>query len=87
MEIKEVLEKAKKELVSATGFKSPAAIGARKEGTKWIVTVEIVEKTSIPEGMDILGTYEVRMSEGGKLLGYERKSLRKRMDTGVSAEE
>lgn len=87
MEIKEILEKAKKELASLTGFKSPACIGIKREGTKWIVNIEIIEKTSIPESMDILGTYEVNMSDTGKIHGYKRIGLRKRMDTGVSIEE
>ncbi|MBU4370215.1 gas vesicle protein [Patescibacteria group bacterium] len=87
METKEILEKAKKELISLTGFKSPAAIGLKKEGIKWIATIEIVEKVSIPEGMDILGTYEVTMSDAGKIHGYKRIGLRKRMDTGIGGEE
>jgi len=81
MEPKELIEKAKKELANLTGFKEPAGIGLKKGDEGWIVTVEIVEKKSIPEGMDILGTYEVRMDEKGEILDYERKELRKRMDT------
>lgn len=86
METKELLEKAKKELTSLTGFKSPAAIGLRKEGAKWIATIEIVEKISIPEGMDILGSYEVSLDAKGNILSYERKDLRKRQDTEIGRE-
>ena len=81
MEPKEFIEKAKKQLADLTGFTSPAGVGLRKEKEGYIVTVEVVEKKSIPEGMDILGTYEVRLDTKGSLLGYERKELRKRTDT------
>ncbi len=87
MEPKELIDKAKKQLADVTGFSSPAGIGLKKEKEGWVVTVEIVEKKSIPEGMDVLGTYEVRLDAKGDLLGYERKDLRKRMDTEFSREE
>jgi len=38
------------------------------------------------KGMDILGTYEVRLNAKGDIVGYERKELRKRIDTGVKEE-
>ncbi len=81
MEPKEFIESAKKQLAELTGFKEPAGIGLKKEKEGWVVTCEIVEKKSIPEGMDILGTYEVRLDEKGNLLGYEKTAMRKKMDT------
>lgn len=87
MEPKELIEKAKKQLADLTGFASPAGIGLKKWKEGWVVTVEIVEKKSIPEGMDILGTYEVRLNAKGDLLDYERKELRKRTDTEISQGE
>lgn len=86
MATKDLLEKAKKELADLTGFKFPSAIGFKKEGNDWIATIEVVEKESIPDGMDILGTYEVRVDESGKILGYERTDLRKRVDTALNKE-
>jgi hypothetical protein len=56
--------------------------GVAKEKEGWKVTIEMVEKKSIPDGMDILGLYEVWVDEKGEILGFERKKLRKRMDTG-----
>lgn len=87
MEPKELIEKAKKQLADLTGFASPAGTGLRKEKEGWIVTVEIVEKKSIPDGMDLLGTYEVRMDLKGNVFGYERKTLRKRIDTFYGGEQ
>ena len=86
MATKDILEKAKKELADLTGFKSPSAIGFKEEGNELIATIEVIEKESIPDGMDILGTYEVRVDQVGKILGYERTDLRKRVDTALNKE-
>lgn len=81
MSMKETAEKAKKELVELTGFKSPSLVGVKKEGGGWIFSIELVEKNSIPEGMDILGLYEVKIDSAGDVASYERKSSRRRTDT------
>jgi len=79
--IKEIIEKAKKELATVTGFSSPSAIGFKKKDGGWLVTIQIMEKKSIPEGMDILGVYEVATDNEGNILGYERNKIRRRGDT------
>ncbi|GEM_PF-377957 len=84
MATKDILEKAKKELADVTGFKSPSAIGFKQEGNDLVATIEVIEKTSIPDGMDVLGTYEVRVDQSGKIISYERTDLRKRGDTTFS---
>ena len=81
MEPKEIIEKARKQLADLTGFKEPAGIGLKKEKEGWMITVEIIEKKSIPEGMDIIGTYDVHVDPKGELLGYEKIAMRKRMNT------
>lgn len=86
MATKDILEKAKKELADLTGFKAPSAIGFKKEGNELIATIEVIEKESIPDGMDVLGTYEVRVDESGKIISYERTDLRKRVDTALNKE-
>ena len=78
---KELIEKAKKQLAELTGFKEPAGVGLKKEKEGWVVTVEMVEKKSIPEGMDVIGIYEVKVDEGGEILGYEKIAMRKKADT------
>jgi len=83
MEPKELIEKAKKQLAELTGFKEPAGVGLRKEKEGWVVTIEIIEKKSIPEGMNVIGTYEVKVDGKGEILGYEKIAMRKKMDTGA----
>ena len=86
MATKDILEKAKKELADLTGFKSPSAIGFKKDGNDLVATIEVIEKESIPDGMDVLGTYEVRVDQDGKIIGYDRTDLRKRVDTTINRE-
>lgn len=81
MELKTIVEKAKKQLADLTGFTSPVGTGIKKEKEGWLVAIEITEKKSIPEGMDILGAYEVHLDAKGDLISYKRKALRKRTDT------
>lgn len=78
--IKDIIEKAKKELAELTGFSSPSGIGATKKNGGWVVTIQVMEKKSIPDGMDVLGIYEVETDREGNLLGYERKEIRRRSD-------
>ena len=87
MEIKDIIEKAKTALADLTGFKTPRGIGAKKAGKEWIVRVEITEKSSIPEAMDVLGIYDVHLDDEGNVLNYERKGLKKRGDTEARIEE
>lgn len=80
MEPKEIIEKAKKQLADLTGFENPAGVGLRKEEEDFVVTVEIIEKKAIPDGMNVLGVYDVRLNTNGDLQAYEKISMRKKMD-------
>ena len=55
--------------------------GLSKDDGKWLVTVELIERKSIPDAQDLMGGYEVTIDEEGSVLGFERKTLRKRGDT------
>lgn len=76
-----LIEKARKELSSLTGLKTSSTVGATKDEKGWHISVEMLEKKSIPDQMDILALYEALLDEEGNLLGFERKSMRKRMET------
>ena len=78
----ELAEKAKARLERVTGLKASSVTGvAQEEGGHWMVTLEMLEKKSIPDSMDILGTYEVKIDEESNVLDFARTRLRRRGDT------
>ncbi len=85
--IKEAVENAKLQLKELTGFEAVSVTSIKKDGEEWVIAVEMLEKKGIPDRMDILGLYEVRMDNTGGLLSYDRKGLRKRGDTGTQEVE
>lgn len=79
--VSSITNHAREELSALTGLAPSTVLGIVKEGEDWLVTLEMVEKKSIPDAMDVLGTYEVRLNADGELLTFNRISLRKRGDT------
>jgi len=76
-----LIEKARKELSKLTGLATSSTVGVSKDEKGWNISIEMVEKRSIPDQMDILALYEVVLDEDGNLLNFERKSMRRRMDS------
>jgi len=79
--IGEVIEKARSELHKLTGLEISSTLGAARDEDGWKVTVDLIEKHSIPDGMDILATYESKLDPDGNMLEFNRVRLRKRIDT------
>lgn len=75
-----LVEKASRELSEITGLDHSTTVGIDRDNSNWKVTLELVEKHSIPDQMDILGIYEIFFDEDGNLVSFKRKGLRKRMD-------
>ena len=79
--MQELIEKAREELGKITGLELSTTLGAVKEEKGWKVTLEMVEKHSIPDQMDILAIYEVFLGDDGNVIEFNRARLRKRVDT------
>jgi hypothetical protein len=47
---------------------------------EWKVTVEVLERKTIPDSQDLLGRYEIRLNKNGELIGWTQKVIRKRSD-------
>lgn len=77
----EIVKRARSELNALTGLDIASTIRAEKEGAEWLVSLEVVEKHSIPESMDILAAYETRLGEEGNMVEFHRTSMRRRIDT------
>ncbi len=77
----DVIQNARREINLLTGLDVSSTVGAEKNGDEWLVKMEVVEKHSIPEGMDILATYEMRLDMNGNIIDFKRTRMRKRVDT------
>lgn len=87
MELKEIMERAKKELQSVTNLEISSVVGAsRIEDDGWQVTIELIERKAIPDAADLLGLYEVRLDDDGHMVNFERKKVRHRMDVEAASE-
>lgn len=83
----EIVEAARSDLASLTGLELGSTLAANREGEGWRVTIEGVEKHSLPDGMDILAAYDVVLDDEGNVAGFKRTGLRKRIDTAVAIAE
>jgi len=87
MEVKEISERAKKELKAVMGLEVSSITGVSKvKDDGWQVTVELIERKAIPDTQDLLGLYEVRLDEDGHLISFDRKKVRHRMDIEETSE-
>lgn len=78
MELKAILEKAKRELVAVTGLKPETVVQTFKDDQGWHVRVEMLEMSRIPPATDVLGEYEAILDGNGAMLRFERKRTRLR---------
>jgi len=81
MNTSEVIQKAQQEFVKLGKKPADGVTGFSKSEGGWSVLIEAVERKAIPDTMDVLGLYEIRLDDEGNLLGLERRRLRKRGET------
>jgi hypothetical protein len=55
-----------------TSHKAESVTGLEWDGECWLVTVDALELARIPNSMDVLGSYQVRLDDEGTLRGYRR---------------
>jgi hypothetical protein len=60
------------------------SVARTEEG--WQITLELIERVAVPDTMDLLGVYEVRLDHEGGMLGYERTRIRHRCDLEEKAD-
>jgi hypothetical protein len=69
----EFAQHARRELSEITGLEAESVTSLeRAEDGSWIVTVELLELSRVPDTDDVIGSYEVELDEKGELLGYRR---------------
>jgi hypothetical protein len=86
MELSEAIKRAEEELPAVLHLKLSGVIGALKKEDGWHVTIEMVERHALPDSQDLLGIYELILDDGGRLMNYERKRVRRRNEVEESIE-
>ena len=81
MNANEVLERAREEFVKLGKKPADGVTGLSKTEEGWSIWLEALERKAIPDTMDVLGLYELRLDNEGHLLSLDRKKLRKRGET------
>jgi hypothetical protein len=81
MNADEIIKKAQEDFARLSKIPVDGVIGLSKTDEGWVVSLEALERRAIPDTMDVLGLYEVRLDDEGNLLGFDRKKLRKRGET------
>jgi len=86
--MKDLLENTKREVVDLTSlkFSTIVGVGIDEESGARKVTLELVERSAIPDSMDLLGIYDVIVDDSGSIQSFQRVAIRKRSDT-VATEE
>jgi hypothetical protein len=78
----ELAQQARRQVSEMTGLESGTVTGLDRAGDQcWVVTVEVVELERIPNTMDVMGTFEVTLSEEGELVGLRRSGRHRRSQT------
>ena len=77
----ELAQQAKRQVAELTGLDCGTVTGLDRNGDAWVVTVDVVELERIPNTMDVIGTFEVKLSEDGEVLGLRRTGRHRRSET------
>ena len=83
MEVIQLVNKLMAEFPPLIHLQSSGVVGVSRSEDSWIVTIEMLEKKSIPDSMDVLGCYEVKLNNDGNIQDFTRVRLRKRGDTAA----
>ncbi len=69
----DIVRKAREQLSELTGREPEGVLGVeRDDDDGWRVTLELLELSRVPNTMDLLGAYVVRLDDGGDLVEYAR---------------
>ncbi len=55
-------------------------IDIKEKKDEWAVTIEVLQRKSIPDTQDLLARYVIRIGKDGQVIGWTQKMVRKRSD-------
>jgi hypothetical protein len=71
---REAVERVRREFPELLGRPIEAVLGVeRDDDSGWLVTVQVVELSRIPNSTDVLGAYAVTLDKDGEIAGYRRR--------------
>jgi hypothetical protein len=76
MEPREALGAAVRQISELTGMSVESVSAFDRDGDGddvWRITLEVLEVQRVPNTMDVLASYEVRLSDDGEVLGFNRR--------------
>jgi hypothetical protein len=77
----ELVRTATREFKQLTGVAPERVSGLDRDDDTWIVTLEALEVSRVPMTMDVLASYQIKLSDGGELLGFHRSGRYQRGST------
>ena len=66
------MQRAREQLEALLGRESESVSAMERTHDGWLVTVEVVEVSRIPESTDVLASYEIELDESRNLRRYAR---------------
>jgi len=81
----EVVGGARQQLHEMTGLQPCSTVEVTQTDDGWRVIVELLERKSVPDTMDLLAAYEAELDAAGKMRSFTRIRLRRRCDVAERA--
>lgn len=63
------------------GHRIDGIVEITRDGDGWQASVEVVERSSVPDTQDLLGKYDIELDADGRVEGYRRVDRYRRDDT------
>ena len=73
MRTSEVIQQAREVAAELTGRPVENVTGFERNGAGWVVTLEVLELERVPNTMDVIGSYEITLSDKGQVKAFKRR--------------
>ena len=73
MVARQLLDAAREQVAAVTGHPVEGISGFRRDDDGWVIDVEVRELERVPNTMDLLASYEVKVAKNGDVVGFERR--------------
>lgn len=67
-----VLRTAREQLAELTGMTPESVSSFERTEEGWLLEIEVLELSRVPDTMSLLASYEVQLDPQGELMGYRR---------------